>query len=561
MRSIIWAHGLLIVAALFATSFAQSAAKPSGKAPPAPAKPKLTEKQKQGLRLLDAAETEATALQPDMRAFIEWQVSRGYQKYDSQKSDDLLERAFNSTTAITTTKTGNCFTGKDEACRVKNWLQYEILEEMVKRSFTQVQDLLPKLDPEGRRIVNGQLLDTYLKKRQLDQAKDLLDRWAGEDHYPYARAADLFEAIPESRRSERLALFSQALANFQQFNTDFYPDQEDFATMLVRCWRHLPPSTALNAIDSVLEKTKQDSESDDEFNKYPLAMMTSHHGTLKFNSSYEMRIFELMPILRELDRSRADALLREHADLQETTKQFPNGLFSVDEQFGKQWSEKDEQLPEFVNFAIPLVDETEDREESYLFQQDARIYEELAHDPKEALATAYSLPEVTPKQHHPRANEFMLIADKTTKKDPDVCRTALSEARKAVDVLKPISATRQLLDIAADYVELGDMENARSALLEASRKVEAMYAKDSDASDPNLGFKGNWPSTQFWGRCLQVGSKISIPAVEELIAGIPDPEILSFEKAMFANGLLGVSHGSLDIVELHKDGKYHYMSM
>src|SRR5438874_2036293 len=125
MRTTARAHGLLVVAALLATSFAQTPAKPQVKAPPPPAKPKLTEKQKRGLRLLEAAQIEAAALEPDMRAFIEWQASMGYLKYDPKKSDALLESAFTSTTELTSTKTGNCWTGKDEPCRVKHWLQEE----------------------------------------------------------------------------------------------------------------------------------------------------------------------------------------------------------------------------------------------------------------------------------------------------------------------------------------------------------------------------------------------------------------------------------------------------
>ena len=92
--------------------------------------------------MLDEAQVEAADLQPDMRAYIEWQASMGYQKFDLKKSNALLESAFTATGELSSTGTGNipsahiwtphCWT--DETCRVKHWLEDKILEEMEKRS-------------------------------------------------------------------------------------------------------------------------------------------------------------------------------------------------------------------------------------------------------------------------------------------------------------------------------------------------------------------------------------------------------------------------------------------
>src|SRR5262249_37409950 len=82
-------------------------------------KPVLTEKQKLGLHMLAEAQVEAAALQPDMRAYIEWQVSMGYQKYDLKKSNALLENAFTATGELSSYRTGTCWTQHDEAYPVK----------------------------------------------------------------------------------------------------------------------------------------------------------------------------------------------------------------------------------------------------------------------------------------------------------------------------------------------------------------------------------------------------------------------------------------------------------
>ena len=557
MRSAHWAHGLWIVATLAATSFSQQAAnsvaKSAAKVSAAPAKPKLTEKQKQGLRMLDAAQTEAAALQPDMRAFIEWQVSMGYLKYDPKKSDELLERAFTSTSELTSTATGNCWTGHDEPCRVKHWLQSEIIDEMVKRSPNKGEDLASRLEPEMREAVNYRLLETYLEKNDLAKAKEVLDRFAAEGAYPFSKAATLMEKIPESHRDEKWAIFSQALASYKQYN-DLGSRDDDFPSVLVRCWKQLPPAMVLDAIDAILAKSKEDLS----LNNDPVTIMTSHHGNIHFTSGYNLRIFELLPILRELDSSHADQLIREHPDVQATLNKFPNGVQSIDSNFGHEWSEKDEDLPEIVNFGELGGDDAESEEQSYLFQQNAKIWDEVARDPKQALALAYSLPETTPLGHHPRLSAFLTVAEKTSKKDPNVCRIALSEIRKEIDNSKPMWATDQLLEVASKYQELGDLDNARSTLDEAVKNVDQLYKEDSDSSDPNVAFKGNWPSTHLWSACLRLAAQVSPQMQEKIMSEIPDPEIASFLKVMYANGLLGASHSRGIVAVIHKNKRSYY---
>ena len=64
------------------------------------AEPKLTKQQQRGLRLLQSAQAEAAALQPDMRAYVLMQVADGYQKVDPSKADALLKEAFTASLSI-----------------------------------------------------------------------------------------------------------------------------------------------------------------------------------------------------------------------------------------------------------------------------------------------------------------------------------------------------------------------------------------------------------------------------------------------------------------------------
>src|SRR5262249_39412223 len=511
-------------------------------------KPVLTEKQKLGLHMLAEAQVEAAALQPDLRAYIEWQVSMGYQKYDLKKSNALLEHAFTATSELSSTGAGKNWTQHDEAWRVKHWLEDKILEEMEKRSPDRALELSAGLEPEFQTAVETRLLGYYLQQKNLGRAKEMLDRMAGDDGYPYAAAADLMQVIPKSRASERTAGFLQSLTHYRQVNTFLWVDEGDFAGMLLRCWRDLPPEMALDAIDSILEKTKSDSDD----NKQPLTINTWHHGTIRFTSNYQVRLFELLPLLRELDSARADALLREEIGLPDLLKQYPDGMFSIDRNLGKNEPYTEGSHREILDMA-PGFDEAE---EDFL-QRYARMQDTLKREPKDALAMALALPETPDGLHYPRLVALMDVADGTVKKNPEVCRVALSEMRKLAGSDQPPQITDLLLQAAELYQQMGDTDNAKTTLKQAARSIDQHYKKDSDLGDPNKAFKGNSPSTHLWGRCLHLSARIAPELQQPILADIPDPEIQIFLKVMIANALLGADHPQIMWAEAHNDGKRH----
>jgi hypothetical protein len=98
-------------------------------------------------------------------------------------------------------------------------------------------------------------------------------------------------------------------------------------------------------------------------------------------------------------------------------------------------------------------------------------------------------------------------------------------------------------------------------LKQAARSIDQHYKKDSDLGDPNKAFKGNWPSTQLWGKCLYLSTRIAPELQEPIMADIPDPEIQTFLKVMIANALLGAEHPEIIVAEAHNDGKRHYFTM
>ena len=137
-------------------------------------------------------------------------------------------------------------------------------------------------------------------------------------------------------------------------------------------------------------------------------------------------------------------------------------------------------------------------------------------------------------------------------RDPRAAKTALDELVKLEDQLS-LSQEQGLTTLPQSFLDLGDQEGAKKALRRLAKIAEKLYAGDHDSDDPNQAFKGMWPSTHVWRKCVQLAARISAELAEEVIAGISDPEIESFQKVAYATSLLGVAGTATSFVERFKN--------
>ena len=73
------------------------------------------------------------------------------------------------------------------------------------------------------------------------------------------------------------------------------------------------------------------------------------------------------------------------------------------------------------------------------------------------------------------------------------------------------------------------------------KAASKLYDRDTDADDPNKGFKGAWPSTDMWRLAVKEAAKISPTLAEEILADLQDPEVAAYEKVAYGGALLGES--------------------
>jgi len=517
---------------------------------------KLTLQQEHGLSLLQSAEAQASAAEPEMRAYLLRQISNGYSKSNPRKARLLLENAFHASLAVSSAQSEPCVV-KDETCRVRQSLQRDTLHQLMWKYPEEAEQLAEGADPSVRSEVNSELVEHFLEKKEYRKAEGVLNRLADSADYPYDSATELVQALPESHKSERLVIFAQALTTYEQNPPDpAWVTPDDFAGMLTHLWRELPPPTALEAADAVLDQAKN---AKDESSTGRMAIQTFQDET-RFSSLYELRLFEVLPILKELDSSRAEALQREHESVKSALTRYPQGLNSIPPVKRETSDGKSEDTSGIVNFGPTLPDAAAEDEQVYVFATSARISEECSKDLRQALADALGLPQVTPKGYHPQFSALRTVSKMAAIREPQVAREAIAGIRKQIDGLRPLWAVVALLEAGETYLKMGDKDGATSVLADAMRWVDKLYDEDSDQDNPNLAFKGNWPSVAMWGRCIGLATKISSDRAERLIEEISDPEIAALEKIAYANALLGVGRTSSTVVMKHKEKPFEMMS-
>jgi hypothetical protein len=490
--------------------------------------PKLTPEQERGLRLLNGVVGESAGLQPNMHAFVLWQASYAYTELDPKHAEKLSRDVFMATQTIEDAPESDRCGAPGTAGDIKSWIQQRVLYDMVRRDqLKEIKQLLPQATPTVRNEITAELVRYYESKKDLIHAETLLSTLADSDRYPFGVAANLVAAFGPESSADRMNIFNQALNNFERHSAQTSVGGDDIGTFIERTWKDVPPGVALEAIDKVLDTTK-DNDSQSHYS------MSSAKGSVVLNSAYALRLFQLLPILEQLDSANAEGLLREQTDVAEQLKPYPGGMQSLQSQSttlsyggiaaggsGLRNAAAEQQISA----------QMQDRVEDVLAKADT--------DPAGALAAALTLPvHGTSESSSPRSDALLGIAEKSAAKQLSVSKSALDELSTIQDEL----TSQEMIGIdrlPALYLKMGDVDAAKKAVEILVKAAGKVYEHDTDTTDPNKAFKGAWPSTDLWAKAIREGAKISPMLPEEIIYGLPDPEIAAFEKVAFASALIG----------------------
>jgi hypothetical protein len=504
------------------------------------AAPKLTPEQERGLRLLQAAEAAAGGLEPDMHAFVLWRASYSYAKVDPEKSRSLAAESFTAAQAIPDPSDSNPCGVTGSAGDIKSWIEGRILREMIHQNrVAEVEQLLPQSTTPVRNDITAELVTYYVGNKEPANAIALLAPLSNTGQYPYNAAAELLIALGPEHSEDQMMIFNQAQNTFQQYPKAGSAGQNDMGTFIERTWQHVPPAMALDAIDKMLDQAKSDDS-------HERLSMSSEKGSIGLKSRYQLRLFELLPMLSVLDKDQAESLLRDNAELQAQLSKYPRGMNSLSSANMYRVAVDDRKAPPAAEASV------QEQIQDQVVRQESEIRKLSEKDPTQAISRALTLPVEDPFHFmSPRAQTLVDIAHLSVKKKPSAAKSALDEILRFEDQLTP-QEMQGVSDVPQLYSQLGDQDAAKKALTLLLKAAEKLYAHDTDADDPNQAFKGTWPSADLWRKCIRIAAKLAPGLPEEIIAGIEDPGIAASEKVAFASSLLGAQGGPLIVSDCRK---------
>jgi hypothetical protein len=353
--------------------------------------------------------------------------------------------------------------------------------------------------------------------------------------------------LPEDQASERQEIFNEALAGYESSAGPEHGEFEDMATLVIRFWDKLPPALILEATDRILDRARKETEAGParQFN------FGSRNGSASFASIYELRLFQLLPVMQSLDESKAEQLLQENKKTKSMLERYPQGMRSLDTGLtgtpGRKREHSD--ISTISNGPIPEFDPQASRREAEIEKQTKFIYELAPRDPKQAIKLALALP----GHAETRAQTLITVARLIGERDSSTAKAAVKEATNLSVSFDPVFRFDILKDAADVYLDLKDQDAALKSIVEGTSLAEKLYAKDTDFSDPNQALKAQWPSTNVWRQLVGLGARISPDEATKLIDEVPDSEIHAFLRVALASSLVGQEPSTVRSIRRDQD--------
>jgi hypothetical protein len=509
------------------------AAKPAKKSTPATSTVKPDdERTKRGKAMLSLAEAEAGGLEDEMRAYALLQAARAYAVFDSSKARELLDQAYTASQV------------NHEESPSKMRLVQQILVNMAQMVPERAEALLPYAPENIRAAVLNALLRQYLKKRDVEHAKDMVLQLSREGEFPYGAASQLMAALPKENSTDRQAIFGAALTAFKAATPGARSRGmalvgHALGDLVVRFWRDLPTPLVKEAIDALLDEAEKQSQE----SQSGRIMVATAKKSSNFNSIYEYQAQKLLPVLREIDESEGKRLAEKLKQLNPSLDPEAGSPLSSERAAGRGREEPGDELNfEMVGMNGPNV--SANASAKFMQMRRAMAIQSLAvSKPQEALAQAAAL------EPEPRSMALEGIARVTAQRDANIARKALDQLTDSVKAVEVEAQARHLTNAAEIYLRMHDKASATRAIERGAEAAEKLYERDSDKDAGNQALKVYWPSSGAWKRLIRFATRISEDFAVSLVNDISDPEIRATQRLALAAEWLGVPpDGTVTIV-------------
>jgi hypothetical protein len=497
--------------------------------------------------LLKEAHVEARGLEPTMRAIVLLQLSDAYEDENPITAAAMAHEAFLAALEIED-EPDSCGSeaGDESDCNRKSRIVSGALRRLTRRSADLVETLLPEVDERSRTAASFWLFKHYVEQKDFERAEAMLANLQGED-FPYSIVSQLMRALPPQRAGDLIPIFLQAEESYSQ-TCDRDLSGPDLPSLLRDHWTRLPQPLVLDAIDMALQCANRM----DERSKGVHTEFRSIAGKVSFASASELRLYEILPVLKELDPDRAESLLRKEPML-------ASRLASLPASPNKLWEEPNRELLAPGEYSVSMRmwtgDSTGDgdaSDEDYLALEriERDIRKNTLRDPRGAIAAANALPLRVKNEWDgsPRINTLVVISRQLVQAKNPAAEDALDALQKAIAQLAPSRQPRLLAECGELYWEFHDAEGLKRMVALGLKIANALYEGDSVDAERQKQWKIEWPSVRAYGLVVNLAAKLSPQYANAILGEIDQREIHVLLKVSFAEGLLGrnLTHLSVD---------------
>jgi hypothetical protein len=518
---------------------------------------KPSDNQTRGLKLLRVAEADAGGLEGGMRAWALLQVARGYQRTDKAKAMKLIESALVITRSLdngSNSSNSNVLglaSIYGRPVETKSRLQEQILQTMVPLAPERANRLLDQIDAAGRESVLTALLGYYERNNRNDRALEVIYRINAEQEMPYAAASRMMEHMKPQQSGDFLQLFMASLASYRNHSPHGFSfdgnASDDFSAMVRQHWEHLPKNAVIESIDEILKQADPSDQNDSS--KVNNFGVLSGKGSASFRSVYEYRLFELLPVLREVDESGAEEYLKKYREVADAMQKYPNGPGSLGSApTGSSGNGTDNSASGLPSALSGGVGSAMMKGADFARAQQLVDTAEAGH-PDDAMANAGSINDPAV-----RAWCYGGIADVALLKKPGVAKDATEKMLDASANLEPQERVRYYRAAAETYIKLGELDSAQVTVEKGLAAAKTLYKHDADPDDPNKAMKAFWPATNAYCDLLRIAGKISPGWALTLLKDLPDPEVRVAAESSLAEQLMGVAAGPNDALTINNAG-------
>jgi hypothetical protein len=268
---------------------------------------KPTPKQK-ARELLDGAAEMIAATKPDVQPVALFHLADNYRAFDKKKATEHFKQAFAAVTLPPTSQSPFART-----------TQMEIVVALAALDTAEGVAMLKQIEPpssgyDNRTFTAFRLTALLLEKDQMETAIELAEYLGGAGAYPFNAVSLILSKLPAGD-PQLAALFSAALAAY-----NVKPDRA-FTHLLASHYKRLPagmPQAALSRILSAVVSGEDDRP-------YEPQILSSAKGTVTFTTREDSELFDVAPMVREIDPKRYDDLIATHAELRSALQLFPGG--------------------------------------------------------------------------------------------------------------------------------------------------------------------------------------------------------------------------------------------